>query len=393
MSELQLSRGHNNLVCDGFSTHRIEDLVVDKFDRPVCRDIEIEVGRVGDVVGTDFIGNTERVEFGVRFSWYGLFILDCRISVAVDGGIDTKGEDVLVRWSHDTRCNHNSIRKVMFDALFHGNNGHDTSCTSLKMDGSSRIENPAEDIFVVGDGHDSLDNEFTSSCDFGTSVAEVGVFPTDTGIHFVHADGILHLDWFTLLIVDPPVKVLDDAETVAAESEIVGSCAGAAFAEIVGGFAMVWRPGVAVGDRHLSESEAIEDGASVIADISKNGSFTVIESQSELPLLPIDDLGIRVSDGETDTLGLRDVKRLEVLTERRLHLGSIFLIWLGDVGVIIGGAGEEIASEGKSLNTNDFLTDSIDNAGEVERMCVVIERRMLLVGIDRSKEEVALSLD
>jgi hypothetical protein len=388
-----LCRGHYNLVCDRFAANRIDDLVVDEFNGSVCGDVEIKVGRVGDVVGTDFISNTEGIEFRMRFSWDSLFILDCRISVTIDGGIDSKREDVLMRWSHDTRPNHDSIGEVVFDALFHGNNGHDACCTSLKMDSSSGIENPAEDIFVVGNGHDRLDDEFTSSCDFGTSVAEVGVFPTDTGIDFVHANGILHFDWFTLLVVDPSVKVLDDPETVAAQSEIVGSCAGAAFTEIISGFSMVWRSWVTVGNSHLSESEAIEDGSSIVTDVSKNGPFTVIESQSELPLLPRDDLGILMSDGEADALWLRDVKRLEVLTERRLHLGGIFLIWLGDVDVIIGGAGEEIAGEGKSLDANDFLTYSVDNAGEVKRMCVVIERRMFLLGINRSKEKVALPLD
>jgi hypothetical protein len=113
---------HDNLVCDRFPTYRIDDLVVDEFNRSVCRDIEIEVGRVGDVVGTDFVSDAEGVEFWMRFSWEGLFVLDRRISVAVDSGIDTEGEDVLMRWCHDTRCDHDSVGEVMVDALFHGNN-------------------------------------------------------------------------------------------------------------------------------------------------------------------------------------------------------------------------------------------------------------------------------
>jgi hypothetical protein len=77
---------------------------------------------VGDVVGTDFVRDAKGVEFWMRFSWEGLFVLDRRISVPVDGGVDTEGEDVLMRWSHDTRCDHDSVGEVMVDALFHGNN-------------------------------------------------------------------------------------------------------------------------------------------------------------------------------------------------------------------------------------------------------------------------------
>jgi hypothetical protein len=203
------------------------------------------------------------------------------------------------------------------------------------MNSSGSIKNPTENVFVIGDRHDSLDDEFASSCDFGTSVAEVGVFPTDSSISFMHTDGIFHLDGFALLIVDPSVKVLDDTETVAAESEIVGSCACAAFTEIVGGFAMVWRPWVAVGDSHLSKSKSVEDGSSIITDISKNGAFTVVESQSELPLLPGDNFVVFRCDGEADTLWLRNVQRFEVLTEGRLQLGCVFLIGLGNICVVI----------------------------------------------------------
>ena len=67
---------------------------------------------------------------------------------------------------------------------------------------------------------------------------------------------------------------------------------------------MVWRSWVTVGDSHLSKSKSIEDGSSIVADISKNGTFTVIESQSELPLLPGDNFGIFGGDGEADALGL-----------------------------------------------------------------------------------------
>lgn len=84
----------------------------------------------------------------------------------------------------------------------------------------------------------------------------------------MHANCVLHLDGLTLLVVDPSVKVLDDTEAITAESEIVGGGAGSAFTEIVRRLAMVGRSRIAVGDRHLSESQAVKDGSAVVADIS-----------------------------------------------------------------------------------------------------------------------------
>lgn len=79
-----------------------------------------------------------------------------------------------------------------------------------------------------------MDNQFASTCDFGASVPEVGVLPADTSVDFVHANAVLHLERFTLLVVDPAIKVLDDTEAIASQSEVICGGTGAAFAEIVG---------------------------------------------------------------------------------------------------------------------------------------------------------------
>jgi hypothetical protein len=348
---------------------------------------------VRDVFGADFKGDAKGIEFGVWLGGNSLLVLDGGISVSVDGRVDAEGEDVLMRWGHDTRSDHDSVRNIVLDTLLHGYDGHDTSGTSLKVDRTSRIEDPAEDVFVIGDGHDRLDDEFAGTNDFGTSVTEIGVLPTNTSIDFVHANCVLHLDRLTLLIVDPSVKVLDDAEAIASESEIVGGGTGSAFTEIVRRLAMVRRSRIAVRDSHLSESQAVKDGSAVVADISEDGAFAIIKGQAELPLLPGDDFVVFGIDGEADALGLRDVQRFEILSERLLHLSGVFLIGLRDENVIVLGAREELGSKRQSLNADDFLAYSVDDAGEVEGVGIMIEGRMLLIGIDGSEEEVALQLD
>ena len=140
---------------------------------------------------------------------------------------------MLVRWSHDARGNHDTVGNIMFHALLHGHNGHDTGGACLKVNRSRSVKNPAEDVFVVGDGHDHLDDKLSSTGNFGTTVSEVGVFPTNPSIDFVHANGVLHLNWFTLLVVNPSIEIFDDTKTIAAEGKIVGSGTSTTFTEIV----------------------------------------------------------------------------------------------------------------------------------------------------------------
>jgi hypothetical protein len=65
-----------------------------------------------------------------------------------------------------------------------------------------------EDIFIVGDGDDSLKDEDSGAGHCRNVGAVVGVFPADSAILFVETDTILHLQWFTLGICNPSVKVL-----------------------------------------------------------------------------------------------------------------------------------------------------------------------------------------
>jgi len=109
--------------------------------------------------------------------------------------------------------------------------------------------------------------------------------------------------------------------------------------------------------------------------------------------LPGDEFGVFWCDGEANALWLQDVQWLKVLSERFLHLTGVFLVRLRDKDVVILGGGEEVASERQSLNADDFLFYSVDNAGKVKRMGIMVEGGMFLLGIDRGKKEVALTLE
>jgi len=54
---------------------------------------------------------------------------------------------------------------------------------------------------------------------------------------------------------------------------------------------MVGRAGLGVGDRHLDDGEAVDDGADAAlvleADLVEHEPLAVVEAEAELPLLPL----------------------------------------------------------------------------------------------------------
>jgi hypothetical protein len=98
--------------------------------------------------------------------------------------------------------------------------------------------------------------------------------------------------------------------------------------------------------------------------------------------LPRHNFGVFGVDGETDAFRLRDVQRFEILTERRLQFCSVFLIRLWDIGIVVGCPREELCRQRKTFNADNFVTNTVDDARKVERVSIMVERRMLLVGIN-----------
>ena len=73
-----------------------------------------------------------------------------------------------------------------------------------------------------------MDDEFAVADDGGAAGAVVGVFPADAGVLFVHADDVFHGGGLAFVVGEDGTEVVDGAETVAAELQVVGhdSCSG-----------------------------------------------------------------------------------------------------------------------------------------------------------------------
>lgn len=162
------------------------------------------------------------------------------------------------------------------------------------------VEDEGEDVLVVRDGDDGLDDELAVAHDGGAAGAVVGVFPPDAVVLLVDADDVVHWEGVAGGVVQDRADVVDGAEAVASEFEVVGHDARAGVAEVEGGFLVVGVPGVGVGDVHVGERESVEEGAVVVVDVVEDHAFSKVEADLEVPLLPVDGAAeVReVADGE-----------------------------------------------------------------------------------------------
>ena len=203
---------------------------------------------------------------------------------------------------------HDTIRHTgtpgHFGVLANRLRGKDTRCASLEGDFAGLVKVPHKDILVVRDGDDSLQDELALADDSGLARAVVGVFPLDAVVDFVGADGVRSGRRRAIRAHDAAVEVLDHAETVTAELEVVGCDACTDVAEIEGALAVDGVAGVAVGHEHLGEREAVEGAAAVEGEIVQGEALAPVEADAESPFLPFDEVA---GDGEGGAFGLDDL--------------------------------------------------------------------------------------
>ena len=156
----------------------------------------------------DSIAVTVGVE--VRGDGYWMdFVVDEAVGVAVDGGVETKGEDVLVVHGQDTRVDDGAPGNV--DAVVDGLRADDACGADLVRQLASLVEHKGQDVFVVGDCDDGLDDEFPAANDGRSARAVVGVLPADAGVLLVDADHVLHEHWLSLVGCQDGVQIVDGA--------------------------------------------------------------------------------------------------------------------------------------------------------------------------------------
>ena len=215
------------------------------------------------------------------------------------------------------------------EAFIDGLCGEDTGGADFVGELAGLVEDEGEDVLVVGDGDDGLDYELTVAHDGGAPGAVVGVLPPDAAVLLVDADYVVHGQGLAGGVVQDRADIVDGAEAVASELEVVCHDTGSGIAKIEGRLLVIGVAGVGVWDVHVGERQSVEEGAAVIVDVIENHAFSQVEANLEVPLLPVNGTAeVReVADGERSTLWLNNIQWLEVGAES-LSLVNILIGWL-----------------------------------------------------------------
>ena len=188
------------------------------------------------------VSNGERIRLVLRHR-HAILIID-RVLMPVNSRIDAQREHVLVERGHDARPDIRAPGHRLPVFVVEGDGGEDAGCTDLELDVSCLVEDEREYVFVVRYCADHLHDQLPVPHDGGGAGAVVCVLVLEAVVLLVHADDVLELDRCPLGVGAVAIEVLDVAETVAAEGELVGCDAESDVADIKCLLAMVRSAGV-----------------------------------------------------------------------------------------------------------------------------------------------------
>ncbi len=114
-----------------------------------------------------------------------------------------------------------------------------------------------------------MNDKLAVAGDGGAAGAVIRVFPADAVILFVDANDVLHGHGLAVGIRENGAKVVDGAQAVTAEFEIIGHHTCTGVTKIKGCFLVERGTGVGVGDVHVGKGETVEEASAVVADLSK----------------------------------------------------------------------------------------------------------------------------
>lgn len=363
---------------------RVEDLVGDGF---ACR--RVQLAGVGDVpgparlvavVGGAGLGGEEGRLFAVEAVAVEVLgraerclgrdgvVLHHRVVGPVDFRVDAEGEDVLVVVGSDSprhlcAVGGGSLRRVQAVRVEHARQLH------LELVGAVEVEDVVKGVVVVCGGDDLRDDELAVASRDGLAVAVVGVLEREAVVLLVDADGVLDEGGLAGADGQDGVQVVDGALAVAAERQRVAHEARAVLAHVEGVLLVVGRAGVAVGDDHLDDADAIEEGALPLLvlvkdpDVGEDDALAVVEADVHLVAGPRQ---LVAAHAERDALGLGDIDRLQpvVAVAGREELWGVVVLGQRRLGAL--------AVNVADVDGEHDLLLGVDDDGEVERVGVLI---------------------
>lgn len=295
-------------------------------------------------------------------------VLDDRVVGAVNLGVDSEGEDVLVVVGVDGGSDLGAVGGGNLGGV-HAVGVEHARQLDLELVGAVEGEGVVEAVLVVGGGDDLRDDELAVAGRDDGSVAVVGVLVQETVVFLVNADGILDDGGITLASSHDSVEIVDSTLAITSQLERVGHQTGTILTNVESVLLVVRRLGVTVGNHHLDDTDAVEQGALSLlvlilhADVGQNNTLAVVEANVHLVPGPRD---LIAAHAEGHALGLGDVDGLEgavnvVVTDKLGHVVVRGERHLGALSVDVADV------DGKDL----FLL-GVDDDGEVEGVSVLV---------------------
>ena len=142
------------------------------------------------------------------------FVICKAIGVAVNGRVDTKGEDMLVVCCEHARVDDGS--PGYFDVFIDGLSTNDAGGSNFIRYLTGLVEHESHDVFVVSNSNDRLHNEFTTSRYPCYACTVVRMFPTDPSILLMDADDVVHRVSVTFVSREDSAQVVNGTKAIAA---------------------------------------------------------------------------------------------------------------------------------------------------------------------------------
>lgn len=169
---------------------------------------------------------------------------------------------------------------------------------------------------------------------------------------------------------------MDRPQTITAQLQIVRHNTRTNISQIKSGLLVIRVTRVGVRDIHIREGEAIEQVPAIVANIVQDHSFSLVETNTEGPLLPVYDIGSALlGDGEAGAFGLHHVQRLEVCSQL-LILWHIFVAGPWDPWLRLADGVVLACRETIDANDLEFLGD---NRGYGQWQSVVVRVRIVAI--------------
>ena len=143
---------------------------------------------------------------------------------------------------------------------FHSADTNDTGQLDLHLNRAVQIQIPEEAILIIPDRKERADHQTSRASDFRGCGQQVPMLPQHAVIFFVHADGVFDGIDGTVGQQRGHIKIMDFAQTVAAQGERIGQIAHTRLAGIKHMLPGVHGVAVAIGNHHVRQRGPIQNG-------------------------------------------------------------------------------------------------------------------------------------